>query len=397
MNRTVLKGLAGTFALWGLGIVALRVVILPAQVCPAVTGDGVLQAAGASAGWMQRAQQPDGSFAYEYNRNSDVQTAAYNSVRHGGVVLALDLLAADDPSVLPTADRGLEWMRSNLIQHENWSALRDPNTGTVETGGSALMLAGLAQRRAATHDTTYDGLMHQLANYLLVMEQPDGSVLLLWLPDTGVPDPVQRSKYATGEAFWALTLMRREFPNERWEAPSRAVANYLSNHRDSQENYDYPPWVDQWAAYGLAEMASWPLNDDNIRYARSLSERFGFLVRVESQRRATWWSKLIHGRRARAAGIATWSEALDSLWRLASADPRMADMRDKIGERATCAAGMVASRQQTPAQAAGYKQPSLVAGAWYTEGVTRMDDQQHALSGLVLSRDVLDSRRSKAK
>ena len=391
MNRNVLKGLVGTFALWGLGIVALRVVVVPAQVCPPLTGAGALQAAQASAGWIERAQQPDGSFVYEYNRDTDVETPAYNTVRHAGVVMALYVLAADDPSVLPTADRGLDWMRGNLISHDDWMALRDPGSGTVELGASALMLAGLAQRRAATHDTTYDDLMRQLARYILVMQQDDGSMLLIWWPSTGEPDPRYRSKYATGEAFWALTLMRNEFPDEHWEAPARATADYLSNHRDAEEGYDYPPWADQWAAYGLGEMATWPPNDDNIRYARSLSERFGFLVRVESQRRNTWWSDLIHGRRARAAGMGTWSEGLDALWRLASTDPRMADMRDKLAERAACAAGMLADRQQTEAQAAKYARPGLVAGAWYTEGVTRMDDQQHATSGLVRSQPILDA------
>jgi hypothetical protein len=299
-----------------------------------------------------------------------------------------------DPALLPAADRGLAWMTASLEQHDDWAALRSPGDGTIETGAAALMLAGLAQRRAATGDTEFDPLMHQLGNFLLLMEQPDGSSLLLWLPSTGAPDPAQRSKYATGESFWALTLMRNEFPQENWEEPARRMADYLSNYRDTGEHQDYPPWADQWAAYGLSEMATWPLDAGNIRYARSLADRFGFLMRVESQRRATWWSKLLHGRRARAAGMATWAEGLDSLWRLAAIDPRMADMRDKIAQRAVCGGGMIVDRQQTAAQAANYPQPSLVEGAWYTESVTRMDDQQHALAGVLRSAAVIAATTS---
>lgn len=389
----MLRGLAGTLALWGVGAIALRAVAVPAQLCPPVTSAEALSAAEASGAWMQRAQQPDGSYIYEYNEDTNTYPDAYNTVRHAGVTMSLyQLGVAGDTRAVATADRGLAWMQTNMERHDNWAALRDPNYGGIELGASALMLAGLGQRRLATHDTQYDELMHEVARFILVMQQPDGSFLLAWLPSTGAPDPSQRSRYATGEAFWALTLMHEAFPGEGWDVPARLVADYLSNHRDTVEQQKFPPWADQWAAYGLAEMADWPLDDSNITYARSLADRFGFLVRVESQRRDTQFSKLIHGRQARAAGMGTWVEGLDSLWRLASADPRMADMRDKIGERAACGAGMLAERQVTTAEAAIRERPAVSEGAWFTEGVTRMDDQQHAASALLRSRAILDAR-----
>jgi hypothetical protein len=391
-KQTVLQGVIGTLALWGVGAVALRAIVVPAQICPAVTSASALAAVHASASWIERVQNQDGTYLYEYNRDTGQVSKDYNAVRHGGVTMSLYMLAASDPSVLPAADRGLGWMQANLLRHGDWAALRDPTDGRIELGASALMLAGLAQRRIATNDSSYDGLMHELMRFVLVMQQGDGSFLLAWLPSIGAPDPVERSPYATGEAFWALTLMHRAFPGEGWDVPSRKVADYISNYRDTVEHQKYPPWADQWAAYGLAEMADWPLNDDNVRYARSLAERFGFLMRVESQRRDSSFSDLIHGRQARAAGMGTWVEGLDSLWRLASVEPRMRDMRDKIGERAACGAGMLAERQQTARQAAASSRPAVIEGAWYTEGVTRMDDQQHALAGLLRSRAILDSR-----
>jgi hypothetical protein len=35
-----------------------------------------------------------------------------------------------------------------------------------------------------------------------------------------------------------------------------------------------------------------------------------------------------------------------------------------------------------------------VEGAWYTESVTRMDDQQHALAGVLRSADVIAATAS---
>jgi hypothetical protein len=342
---------------------------------------------------MARVQAPDGSYLYEFDLDNNEEVPGYNSVRHAGVTMSLYQLAATgEPSSLPAADRGLAWMRARLYEHDGWAALRD-DSGGVETGGSALLLAGLAQRRLATGDTTHDGFMRQVGRFLLVMQQEDGSFLLDYDIAAGAPDPSERSKYATGEAFWSLTLMHRAFPGEGWDLAARRTADYLSLHRDTVEDQKFPPWADQWAAYGLAEMADWPLNAANVAYARSLAERFGFLVRVEAQRTDGAISKLFHGRRSRGAGMGTWSEALDSLWRLAGAEPRLTDIRDKVGERAACAAGMLHDRQLTAADAAATKNPRLAEGAWFTEGLTRMDDQQHALSGLLRSAAILDERK----
>ena len=384
------KGLTGTLGAWAMGALVLRAVVVPGEHCPAITDVEALRGATAAADWMDRVQRDDGSYLYEYDRETGAPIPGYNSVRHAGVTMSLYQLAGvGNASALATADRGLTWLIANSFEHDDWTALEDPADGGIESGGNALMLAALAQRRLATNDGRHDELMRRVARFLLVMQQEDGSYLLAWLPSTGAPNPDYRSKYATGEAFWALTLMHRIFPTEGWDVPARRVADYLSLHRDTVEEQKYPPWADQWAAYGLAEMASWPPNDANIAYARSLAERFGFLVRNESQRTNSWFSKLFHGREARAAGMGTWSEALNSLWRLASVDPRMADMREKLSERAVCSAGILLERQVTNGRV------SEETGAWFTNGVTRMDDQQHALSGLLRAREVIQWRSSR--
>lgn len=390
----MLRGLGVVFGVWFAGLAVLRATLVPAEVCPPVDSAGAWASAEAAKGWAERALQPDGSFVYEWDANANTETPAYNATRHAGLVMALYMLAAaGDGSALPTADRGMDWMIAHLYRQGDWAALKDPYYGTIETGAAGLMLAGLEHRRMATGDQRYDGLMHELARFLLAMQPADGSMLLVWDEQAGAPDPVQRSPYATGEAFWSLTLMRRLFPGEDWERPTRALADYISTRRDTAEHQLFPPWNDQWAAYGLAEMADWPLDDANIAYARSLAERFGFFVRFESGRRDTWWSRLLRGRRARSAGMGTWVEGLDSLWRLASADPRLADVRDAIATRAACSAGMLADRQVTAERAKSYPRPALAEGGWFNDGVTRMDDQQHALAGMLRVREILDARK----
>ena len=382
--------------MWAVGALALRAVVIPPERCPPVDANLAMASTRASAAWIERAQRPDGSYLYEFNRDTGEESLAYNVVRHAGVTMSLyQLAAAGEASAFAAAERGLAWMLQHQYRYGDWSALEDPSDGSVDVGASALMLAGLPQRRIATGDGQHDAMMRSLARYLVAMQQEDGSFLNSWDRVANTPDPRFRSKYATGEAFWALAMMHRLFPGEGWDAPTRKVADYLSLYRDEVEEQKFPPWADQWAAYGLAEMAAWDpasvpggvlLSPENVAYARSLAERFGFLVRAESQRTESQWSKLIHGRQARAAGMGTWVEALGSLYRLSLVEPRMADQAGKVRERLVCSAGMLAARQVPAAEAAGKAHASVLEGAWFTGGVTRMDDQQHALSGLLRSR-----------
>ena len=57
---------------------------------------------------------------------------------------------------------------------------------------------------------------------------------------------------------------------------------------------------------------------------------------------------------------------------------------DALSERMACAAGMLIERQVLLPDRYPEANPAAVAGAWFRLGVTRMDDQQHTLSALIL-------------
>jgi hypothetical protein len=381
----VLRGLAGTFAIWAVGALLLRATLAPAHQCPDYSPDELEASAQASVAWIERSLLPDGRYVYEYNAEDDSYPGGYNEVRHAGVTMSIYQYVAESGDLGPidTADAALQRMVDISIEHDDWLAIRNPNTGTVKLGSSSLLVAGLALRRDATGDDRYDDLMRRYARFILEMQRADGSFLNYWLTSTEAPDPTVTSKYATGEAFWALALLHNLFPDEGWDEPAIAVADYLALYRDEVEDFDFPPWADQWAAYGLSEMREWPISDAQAGYARSLAERFGFLIRVESQRSDQFLLEQVHGPKTRAAGHGTWVEGLTSLYLLAEADDRLADLRPDLRERIDCGAGMLVDRQVTPAEARQYDDPSIADGAWFSKGITRMDDQQHALSGLI--------------
>ena len=388
MLAPVFRITVSTLALWIVVGVALRVTVIHAEYCPAIEADDAHQAAVAAGDWLVRNQAADGTYVYEYDRRTDEYSSDYNVVRHAGVTMSLyQLVGAGEDSFLPTADEGLALMRANLLEAGDGLAFKQPNGSRVSLGASSLLLAALAQRRIATDDPVHDELMRSVGRFLLELQRPDGSLLAEWDISANAPFPDFTSPFATGEAFWALAMMHRIFPDEGWGESAKAVGIYLSRERDEVEGFSFPPWADQWAAYGFTELVSWELEDREVEYVRSLAERFGFLVRVEARRTGSTFSNALHGRQARAAGLGTWVEALGSLWALSQADPRLGDLTADIGLRGVCAAGMLADRQLAAGNEAAAG--DALAGAWFTEGRTRMDDQQHALSGLLLVERIL--------
>ena len=80
-----------------------------------------------------------------------------------------------------------------------------------------------------------------------------------------------------------------------------------------------------------------------------------------------------------------WVEGLGALALAAERDDRLADVRPALDARVACGAGLLAERQPDRRAAAAWDSPMLVEGAWFRYDVTRMDDQQHALSGLLVA------------
>jgi hypothetical protein len=331
---------------------------------------------------------------YEYDAEKDSATPTYNEVRHAGVTMSLYQAAGKlgDRDALEAADRGLGWMDGHLVRRRDWAALAGADGSEAKLGASALMLAALAERRVATVDGQHDELMRELGRFIVMMQRPDGGFYVSWLTAREAPQYEGTSRYYPGEAFWALSLLRKAFPDEGWEAPVRLAASFLTTRRDEVEDVSFPPLVDQWTAYGLAEISDPGLTDQQVEYARRLAARFGLLVRTEAQREDGWLGRLVRGPESRAAGTGTWVEGMAALWRLASTDERLADLRPKMVERLRCSSGILAARQASVDEAGAYASPGRVQGAWFRDGGTRMDDQQHALSGMMYALDALQGR-----
>jgi hypothetical protein len=372
-------------------IVVAWQVFVPPEDCGEVTPASLRENARAAASWIVANQLPDGSYTYEYDRDASETAADYNIVRHAGVTMSLYQAAGElnEPAFFAAADRGLAWMLDRLVERDGWTALAD--TPRAQLGSTALMTAALAQRRFYTGDTQYDDVLRGLGRFMVFLQRPDGGFHVAYQLDQDGPDAVGTSRYYPGEALWGLAQLENFFPDEDWDGPARRAARFISTLRDEVEDVEFRPLNDHWASYGFAEMAGWGVEDPEAEYARRLYGRFSLLVRFEAQRESGGLAALTHGPERRAAALGTWVEGLAALWRLSAVDPRLADLQDDIVDRAVCGAGVLDQRQASPEKAAEHDSPVLVEGAWFTDGETRMDDQQHAISGLLYTANALEA------
>jgi small neutral amino acid transporter SnatA (MarC family) len=377
-----------------LGAVAFTV-LAPPERCPSVSAAELRRSSQATVDWFVRNQETDGTWLYLYNAEEDSTASEYNPVRHAGVTMGLyQAASAGLPGALRSADRGTEWALDRLVERDGWAALE--YEGRVATGSTALLAAGLAIRREATGDPRYDDELRRLGRFLLAQAEPSGAVLAEYDPERGAPVAGEYSKYFTGEAYWALGTLHRTFPDEGWGEAADRIGAYLATSRDEVEDH-WPPIPDHWAAYGQAETVEFPdrgrppLTEDELDYARRQAGSFGFQARWLGQLFGPWGGMVRGSYEPRGGWYGVVGEALTGWWLTAQADPRLADLRDPIAERATCIAGLAVSEQSDAEDAAGAARPERVEGAWFVDGETRMDDQQHALAGLLRTIPIVEA------
>jgi len=396
--RSVAGRVAVLAVAWTAVLLVTRVAGAPTEHCPPSDPATLERGAGEAIDWFTRNQESDGSWLFQYDAAAGRDLGGYDVVHHAGAVSALWQAAGAgfDAARAPAAG-GVTFGNQHLHDEGDWTAIYN-GTGPLETGASALYLAGLGLRRQVTGDQDLDAEMRRMARFLLAQTEPGGSVLAYREP-VRAPIAGVYSPFATGQVFWALALMHQQFPSEGYDEPALRVGTYLASQRDDRED-DMPDVSDHWAAYGLATVAAWPgadparpLPDALVPLLERQAGVLGLQIRWESQRSDGWLNTLVRGGHAIPAGLGSLGEGIAGLWRVAEADPRLASLAPALGERATCAAGMVASRQVTAAQAASYAEPGRVQGAWFHGGLTRMDDEQHTLSAMVRSLPIAGQAR----
>ncbi len=371
-----------TIFAWILGAVALRAFVLLPEKCGLPTRSEIDAAAVGAAEWASRNLAEDGRFLYRYDSETREDLGGYNLVRHVAMSNALyQMVAAGYDEFLEPADRSMDYLFGLLIDTPEGKTFAWPN-GQGMVGGTGLMALALIHRREATGDLTYDELIVDLGRFVVAQQEPTGALLAFWDPSTQAPVPGQYGQFATGEAFWALVRLDQTFPDSGFASPKWLAADYIATTRDRVEGYKWRQ-PDHWAAYAFADLAvDETLSEAHIAYLRSQAGDFGLMTRYESQRTNGDWNQLVRGHQALGAGVGAMGEGLNGLVRVSQRDSRMADLTAPLERHLGCTTDLLVNRQSRSTDLAA-------RGAWFSDAVTQVDDQQHTMSALLLYSQLL--------
>lgn len=352
-------------------LLTARIGVAPPEECPTVRSIDAASTIAAAVGWLADGQAPDGQFTYSTDEAGN-DLGGYNVVRHAGVVLSLEqATTAGVVRAAATADRGREWALDRLVPAHGGLALPELD-GHGRTGASALFVRGLLERRDARGASPdEDEALAALGRFLAGQVLADGAVSSRWDPELDANVPSERDIFFTGQVLWALDgLDRAGLADDDVRAATARVSSFLPRRDDSEDRF--PPVSDHWGAYAYDGLGLDRLTEPQLAHAERLVGIIGVQVRGESTR---WRGGLIgtlRGGIASGSGLGTLGEGGAALLRLLGEDgaPGMT-------ERVRCTAGMLVERQADD-------------GAWYRDGITRMDDQQHAISALLGATPLLD-------
>ncbi len=375
-----------------LGVVAL---VVHPEGCGQPTSAELNEAAVEAVAWFGANSNDDGTFVYRYDRAESRTLGGYNDVRHAGVLLSLyQAESAGIGGAAEIADHGLAYVDARLLNTP--IGLVFGRGASTRSGSVGLLVAALDERRRATLADDRDPLLLALGRTLTGVVNADGSVGASI--DTTTGSTSGRSPFFTGEVLWALARLHLTFPDENFDESALRVYRYLIEDRDRVES-PWPPVSDHWGAYALETMSRWP-NADNLssepdleldgaatsRWLNRQLNLFGLQVRYESQRQGGL-TRLTRGTVAVPAGVGTLGEGIGNYLRFLNRFAVTGVDIDALNDRARCVAHLLMKRQVISAQAQQHREPLRLQGAWFRNDITQMDDQQHALSALLLLED----------
>ncbi len=379
---------------WAVGLSVFRIGLIAPQECGSVDETQVSVAIDRAANWATANLDNSGRFLYRYDRSTGTSLGGYNLVRHAGMTNSLYQLVADgDQRWLADADLSLEFLFERLVDAGSESlAVADPGR-EAKLGTAALTVAALMHRRQATGDTTNDDTARALGRFLVGQIEPSGAPLGFFDVRRSAPVPGRYGLFATGEAAWALALLGTEFPAERWSDEAIRIVSYVANERRANESYLLRQ-PDHWTAYAMAELGpEVTQNVDGVpQYAARLASDFALMSRVEPQRTGRGLQNVLRFGQALGAGVGAMGEGLANLALVADgatvvgAGP-LEGRSDELAARLECTASLLVARQVGPDDVVA--DASREIGAWFTDDITQVDDQQHTLSALIDTRRIL--------
>ena len=195
---------------------------------PHITRDDIRAAVVHGVDYLLRHQNNRGRFTYVLRPFAPPRRSKrYSWTRHAGVAysLALSGRLLDDERALDGAARALRAMTRRLTKAEGGRCFRAGKKCYV--GTSAILLLALAEYHAARGPSSLDAAAAQVAGFLRAMQRPRGDFFHFWSQDKGI-DRQRMLPYATAQAALALARFGRILDDEKALAAARTALDHLA-------------------------------------------------------------------------------------------------------------------------------------------------------------------------
>lgn len=199
---------------------------------PALPTVAILKQKGALAvQYLLKAIRPDGSFVYEADAATGLQSADYNILRHAGTLYTLYQWAAMFTGEIPitSARKATDFLSTHIRPLDADIGLYYiTEEQEVKLGGSALALLALAEKQKTDPDAEEKNKMQQLAAFITWMQQQDGRFQSKFNENDAVTKFSRfHSSYYPGQAILALAKLYKSDPNPHWLSTAERGARYL--------------------------------------------------------------------------------------------------------------------------------------------------------------------------
>lgn len=266
-------------------------------------------------GYLARHVDERGRFDYRYDPIQDEVLEGYNMLRHAGTIYALSELYRETGQMTArdTAASAIEHLVRQVDRcprpHDASRCLYDGKKAKV--GGNALAVLALMEYGKATGERTYESLAVSLAEWLLLVQSPEGEFTQHVVYDDGeIDDHV--SAYYPGEAIYALVTLYNERGDAQHLGAAQKAANWLITVRDADVPVESLPH-DHWLLYGLNELHAIDQNPLYVEHASKIVEGIINAQHVSAER-ASWEGGFYEP--PRTTPTATRAEGLSAAYRI---------------------------------------------------------------------------------
>lgn len=212
-----------------------------------------------AANYLESVVKDSGRFVYNRDlAGNEVDSPRYNFLRHAGTVYAMALYEQSAQSLRPSkntrkaAQYLIDCCLDTIAGHPDMLALwsRPSLNGKPHTplqaklGGTGLGLVALTQVEDVFPGTIEVEMLREMGNFLLFMQNYDGSFVSKYYPDSTTPkDSTWQSLYYPGEAALGLIMLYEIDSDRRWLEAAVDSLRYLARKRENQTHVEADHWA----------------------------------------------------------------------------------------------------------------------------------------------------------